>query len=128
MLLDQLAEAKIREAEARGELRNLAGEGKPLDLTDDPLVDSSLAAINRVLKNAGFLPPQIQHLADLETALQLIEGTSCPQIRRRQLAKLLTRVRQLHEDRAAPAAIRHAAWLAAWRHRLATIEQNSSRQ
>jgi hypothetical protein len=126
MLLDQLAEAKIREANARGELSNLPGEGKPLDLTDDPLVDPSMAAINRVLKNAGFLPPQVQQLADLESALQLIEGTACPEARRRQLMRLRLQLGQLQQDRSLPAAMRRAGWLNAWALRLQRIESETT--
>lgn len=84
LLLDQLAEAKIREASERGELNNLPGEGEPLDLSEDPLVDPSLAALNRVLKNAGFLPPQVQRLADLERAMRSLDRGDCEIERQRQ--------------------------------------------
>ena len=115
LLLDQLAEKKIREAAERGELRNLPGEGKPLDLTDDPLVDPSLAAINRVLKNAGFLPPRIQQLADLEVAMQQLEATTCGITRRRRLLSLRRQIQHLNDHQS---ALICASWLLSWTKRL----------
>ena len=115
LLLDQLAEAKIREAAERGELRNLPGEGKPLDLTDDPFVDPSLAAINRVLKNAGFLPPRIQQLADLEAAMQQLDATTCAATRRRRMQSLRLQLQHLNEHQS---ALIYASWLRSWKKRL----------
>ena len=64
-LLQQLAEARIREAIEAGELDNLAGRGRPLQLDDDRLVPEGLRAGYRLLKNAGYLPPE--HLMNDET-------------------------------------------------------------
>ncbi len=41
--LDQIAEARIREAIDRGELRDLPGEGKPLRLDDDSAIPEECA-------------------------------------------------------------------------------------
>ena len=59
-LLDQIAEARIQEAIDRGELHGLPGEGKPLRLEDDSAIPEELRAAYRLLKNAGFLPPELQ--------------------------------------------------------------------
>ena len=52
---ESLAEQRIQEALARGELGDLPGEGQPLDLDDDRLVPEELRMVYRVLKNSGVL-------------------------------------------------------------------------
>lgn len=59
-LLDQLAEQHIKAAQDKGELSHLPGEGKPLELDDDSHVPSELRAGYRLLKNSGFLPPELE--------------------------------------------------------------------
>jgi hypothetical protein len=70
--LDRIAEARIREAIDRGELRGLPGEGKPLQLDDDSAIPKELRAAYRILKNAGFLPPELQLRKDIRDAEQLL--------------------------------------------------------
>ncbi len=71
-LLDQIAEARIQEAIERGELRGLPGEGKPLRLDDDLAIPEELRAAYRILKNAGFLPPELQLRKEIREAEQLL--------------------------------------------------------
>ncbi|WP_437611139.1 DUF1992 domain-containing protein [Erwinia sp. V71] len=59
-LIEQLAEQHIADALRRGELDNLAGEGKPLVLDDDSHVPEELRASYRLLKNSGYLPPELE--------------------------------------------------------------------
>ena len=72
-LFDQIAEARIQEAIERGELRDLPGEGKPLQLDDDSAVPEELRAAYRILKNAGFLPPELQLRRELREAEHLLQ-------------------------------------------------------
>jgi hypothetical protein len=57
---DAIAERRISEAQARGELDDLPGAGAPLALDDDALVPEDLRVAHRILKNAGLLPPQLE--------------------------------------------------------------------
>jgi len=69
LVLELLAERKIEEAIARGEFDDLPGAGRPLELADDPLVPEDLRVAYRILRNAGYVPPEVQTLnqiADLE--------------------------------------------------------------
>ncbi|WP_343554753.1 DUF1992 domain-containing protein [Pantoea sp.] len=59
-LIDQLVEQHIREAVEKGELSNLPGEGAPLQLDDDSGVPTELRTAYRMLKNAGYLPPELE--------------------------------------------------------------------
>lgn len=71
--IDQLAEARIQEAIDRGELRGLPGEGRPLQLDDDSAIPEELRAAYRLLKNAGFLPPELQLRKEVREAEQLLQ-------------------------------------------------------
>jgi hypothetical protein len=72
LALELLAERRIEEALARGDFDDLPGAGRPLGLDDDALVPEDLRMAYRILKNAGFAPPEVQTLreiAELERAV-----------------------------------------------------------
>jgi DnaJ-like protein len=91
-----LVERKIEEAIARGELDNLPGAGRPLELDDDALVGEDLRAAYRILKNAGYVPPEVQTLnqiGELERAVARQDLDAKAQARGvRKLALLRTRI------------------------------------
>jgi hypothetical protein len=66
-LLDALVEQRIAAAAARGEFDELPGAGAPLNFEDDPLVPEEVRIANRILKNAGFVPPAIEQLRALRS-------------------------------------------------------------
>lgn len=99
-----IAERKIAEALARGELANLPGEGRPLALEDDALVPEDLRAAYRILKNAGFVPPEVEaftEIAQLE-ALVSHEGEDAASRSKaaRKLALLRTRIENRYYQKA----------------------------
>ena len=58
-MFEFIVDRRIEEAAARGELRGLPGEGRPLDLGDeDPLAPPEMRMAKRILKNSGFDDPQ----------------------------------------------------------------------
>ena len=71
-LIDKLAEKKITEAIERGELNDLPGAAQPLDLGDDAMVPEELRAGYRLLKNAGYLPPDVQLRKEIQSVDSLI--------------------------------------------------------
>ncbi len=86
--LDAVAEERILEAIRRGDLDNLPGAGKPLELDDDTLVPPEARIANRVLKNAGLVPLEVlerRELAALEGEIPRIADTAD---RARAIAKL----------------------------------------
>ena len=99
-----IAERKIAEALARGELANLPGEGRPLALEDDALVPEDLRAAYRVLKNAGFVPPEVETLTEIAQLEALVsrEGQDAAARSRaeRKLALLRTRVESRYYEKA----------------------------
>ena len=46
-------------------MSHLQGEGKPLDLSEDLLVPAEIRTLMRVLKNAGYTPPEIALLKSI---------------------------------------------------------------
>jgi len=67
--LDELIERRIDEARRQGAFDDLPGAGRPLDLDDDRLVPEELRVAYRILKNAGYLPPEVEVLRDVDTLL-----------------------------------------------------------
>ncbi|WP_153147372.1 DUF1992 domain-containing protein [Dechloromonas sp. H13] len=55
-VFELLAERRIAEALARGDLEHLPGAGRPLVFDDDPLVPAEQRMFSRVLRQAGFVP------------------------------------------------------------------------
>lgn len=73
-VLDLLAEKKIAEAIERGELDDLPGAGKPLELDDDALVPEDLRLAYRILKNAGYVPAEVGALNEIAQLERLVAG------------------------------------------------------
>lgn len=83
-----LVEQRIREAQERGEFDGLPGTGAPLELDDDRLVPEELRVAYRVLKNAGYVPPEVEALRDVSALAQALERSQAPEERRRLLARM----------------------------------------
>ncbi|MGB7755828.1 MAG: DnaJ family domain-containing protein [Salinisphaera sp.] len=71
-LLDRLADAHIESAAERGEFDDLPGAGKPLPADDAAHVPEHLRAGYRLLKNAGFVPPEIETRRELREVEDLL--------------------------------------------------------
>ncbi len=94
-IVDKIAEQRITEALERGDLDNLPGSGKPIQLDDDSMVPAELRAAYRILKNAGFVPPQVALRKDIASLQGLIMQTEDEaQARRaaRRLSMLMLRL------------------------------------
>lgn len=104
LALDLLAEKRIAEAIGRGELADLPGAGRPLDLSDDPLVPEDLRVAYRILKNAGYVPPEVEALSAISALERLIHATSDGEQRRRAVLKLELLRTQLERTRPGRAA------------------------
>ncbi|MBM3342833.1 MAG: DUF1992 domain-containing protein [Betaproteobacteria bacterium] len=70
---DALVEKHIREAQADGVFDHLPGAGKPLQLDDDAMVPEELRAAYRILKNSGYVPPEVEALRDLREVELMLE-------------------------------------------------------
>jgi len=92
---DALVEERIQEALRRGDFDDLPGAGRPLALDDDLLVPPEARIAYRILKNAGFVPPEVlerREIAGLEASIAGIEDTAARQHALTKLALLRTRL------------------------------------
>ncbi len=64
-IFEKIAEAKIKEAIAKGELDNLPGKGQPLDLSDYFRTPAQFRIIYDFFKKAGFLPQEVELLKQI---------------------------------------------------------------
>ncbi|RMD71583.1 MAG: DUF1992 domain-containing protein [Gammaproteobacteria bacterium] len=93
-IIDRIAEERIREAMERGEFEGLQGEGKPLELEDLSWVPENLRPAYKLLKNAGFVPPEvetrkeIQEVGDLLRLIEDPESTEGRMARERAIKRL----------------------------------------
>ena len=71
-MLDFIAEQRIAEAIANGDFDDLPGSGKPLELDDDSLLPEELRLAYRILKNAGFVPQEIESLKGSKAERKLV--------------------------------------------------------
>jgi len=75
LMLHLLAEQRIEEAIREGAFDDLPGTGRPLELDDDRLVPQEARVAYRILKNAGFVPPELEtrkEIADLNRLLATV--------------------------------------------------------
>lgn len=94
-LFDILAERRIAEAIARGELDNLPGAGRPLEFEEEPFVSPEQRMCNRILRNAGLAPPELLLRKEIAALRDEIAGLPPGErlvARRRELARLLLRL------------------------------------
>lgn len=96
LLLDVLAEQRITQALEAGAFDELPGAGQPLPEEDDlSLVPAEQRMAWRILKNAGYIPPElVLHKEAVAIALQLAT-TGCPDAQRADLQERLLRINLL---------------------------------
>ncbi len=75
-MLEFIAEQRIADAIAKGELDALPGAGRPLDLDDDALIPEDLRLAHRILKNAGYVPPEVEALNEIAQLERIAMGNA----------------------------------------------------
>lgn len=97
--IDQITETRIAQSIARGELDNLPGQGKRLQLEDDRMIPEEYRMAYRLLKNAGLVPPEIgvqKEINALEESLAAIHDEAECQHVRRKLQCLYLKLDNMH--------------------------------
>jgi hypothetical protein len=74
LAFETIAEQRISEALARGDFEDLPGAGQPLDLEEDLLVPEDLRMAYRILKNAGYVPPEVHTLNEIGALERLVQS------------------------------------------------------
>ncbi|MBS9805731.1 DUF1992 domain-containing protein [Bacillus toyonensis] len=97
-----IAEEKIRQAIRNGDLDNIPGQGKPLQLEDLSMVPPELRMSYKILKNAGMIPPEMELQKDILKIEDLIacfyDGEERKKLQEELTTKTL-RFQQLMEKR-----------------------------
>ncbi len=95
----RIAERHIKEAIKEGALDDLPGAGKPLVFEDDSHVPEELRMAYKILKNAGFVPPEVTIRNQIAKAEELLAGMEDTEARYRQIKKLNFLIMKLNTAR-----------------------------
>jgi len=86
---EDMVEHKIREALERGDFTDLPGQGQPLEFTGEPLgVPEELRVAYRILKNSGFVPPELEMRNEIYNVEQLLKGLDAGPERSKAMRRL----------------------------------------
>ncbi len=98
----RIAEEKIREAMNNGEFENLSGHGKPLRFEDDAHVSPDLKMAYKILKNAGYVPEEIELKKQISNTRDLIGHCTDEREKYRQIQKLNLLITRMNMRRKTP--------------------------
>jgi hypothetical protein len=101
----RIAERRILEAIKKGEFENLSGAGKPLKLEDDSNVPEDLRMAYKVLKNAGYVPPEVSLRKEIRQTENLLAGMEDTKAKYRQLKQLNFLIMKLNTLRRIPTSM-----------------------
>lgn len=91
-----VAERKIQEAIRNGELDNLPGKGKPLQLEDESGIPEDLRLAYKILKNADCLPPELQLKKEIVQVRDLLPGMEDVEEKYRLIKRLNFQIMKLN--------------------------------
>jgi hypothetical protein len=66
---EDLVEERIRKAREKGVFDNLEGQGKPLNLYENPFEPADMRMVNKILKDNGFSPYWVELGKEVDAAL-----------------------------------------------------------
>ena len=100
----QIAERRIQQAIDEGRLDHPEWRNRPLPREEDNgFVPDDLKMAYKILKNAGFLPPEVEVRREIERTEDLLAAASDEQSRLRQMRRLEVLLRKLEQARGRPA-------------------------
>ncbi|MFW2368430.1 MAG: DUF1992 domain-containing protein [Desulforhopalus sp.] len=83
-----IAEQKIAQAMQEKDLNSPKWKNKPLPLEDDRFVPDDLKMAYKILKNSGYLPPEVEDRKEVKRIEDLIAATEDEHERLKQMKKL----------------------------------------
>lgn len=102
-----IAEQKILKAIENGDLNSPEWKNKPLPLDDDRFVPDDLKMAYKILKNSGYLPPEIEDRKEAKRLEDLIASTEDEHMRLRQMKKLSVLLMKIDAHRGSVSNIAH---------------------
>jgi hypothetical protein len=103
--LSFIAEQKITQAMQERDLNSPKWKNKPLPLDDDRFVPEDLKMAYKILKNSGFLPPEIEERREIKKLEDLIANTEDEHERLKQMKKLNVLLMKIDAQRSSPVNI-----------------------
>ncbi len=99
---EAIVEERIKKAQEQGAFDNLEGLSKPLNLEDQDIPEPWRLS-TKILKNAGFLPPELELKKSIEATRKLMENgnpdTKTWQQNQRKLDYMLTKLAMIRQER-----------------------------
>jgi excinuclease UvrABC nuclease subunit len=83
-----IAERKISEAIQQGRFNIESWHNRPLPMTSDSMIPEELRMAYKVLKNAGYLPPEIETKKEIQQIEDLLSTCDDEHTRLKQIKKL----------------------------------------
>ena len=105
--LQRIAEQRIAKAIEDGTLKTDGWKNRPLPLDDDAFVPEDLKMAYKILKNSGYVPPEIETRKEIQKLEDLIVKTEDSHQRVKQMKKLDLLMRKIDAQRSRPASIEH---------------------
>ena len=68
----KIVEQRIKEAQEKGDFDGLPGRGEPLKLHDDRYLPEDLRLAYKILKNADYLPPELEEKKEIMQMEELL--------------------------------------------------------
>jgi len=86
---EKIVEERIKKAQQEGEFDNLKGTHKPLNF-DDQNVPEEFRLASKILKNAGFLPPELELRKNIRQTEDLLQAAQIDSPERLKIQKKLS--------------------------------------
>lgn len=102
-----IAEQRIQKAMEEGDLNSPNWKNKPLPLEDDHMVPEDLKIAYKMLKNSGYLPPELEDRKEIKRVEELIAATEDEHERLRQMKKLGVLLMKVEAQRSFQSNIAH---------------------
>lgn len=100
--LARIAEQKILEAMKTKDLTSERWKNKPLPLDNDQHIPDDLKMAYKILKNSGYLPPEIEEKKEIQRLEELIATTEDEHERLKQMKKLNVLMMKIDAKRSTP--------------------------
>lgn len=84
---EKIVEERIQKAQREGVFKNLPGAGKPIQF-EDANIPEDLRIAYKILKNANFLPPEIELRKQIQKTEDMLSGMKDIQERYKTIKKL----------------------------------------
>ena len=98
----KIADRKITEAMMNGEFDNLSGKGKCLKLEDETWVPEDLRMTYRLLRNAGYVPPEIELRNEIINLKNLLDTLDDDKERLKKMRELHYKIMKINLSRKKP--------------------------